>query len=157
MDDDRAQNFPRPGEGYLAALGYLQIGTGSLSLLMSLMLFFQVMFGHSEMLNPVTAFDSSFDLIDRAIATYVSLQLSIGWLAGGLQLAAGICCLHARHPRLVWAASIVNIANFPHGTMAGILMILALRRPDLTHGFPPHVTGSTVTALAPEGVIQVLD
>ena len=60
MDDVRAQTLSRPGDGYLAALGYLQIGTGSLSLMMSLMLFFQAMFSHSEMLNPAIAFDSSF-------------------------------------------------------------------------------------------------
>jgi hypothetical protein len=135
MDEVRAQNFSRPSDGYLAALGYLQIGTGSLSLMMSLMLFFQALFSHSELLNPATAFDSSFDLLDRAIATYVSLQLSIGWVAGALQLAAGICCLHARRPRLVWLASLVSLANFPHGTMAALLTILALRRPDLAHAF----------------------
>ncbi len=138
MDDVSAPTFSRPGEGYLTALGYLQIGTGSLSLLMSLMLFFQAMFSHSELLNPVVAFDSSFDLLDRAIATYVSLQLSIGWIAGALQLAAGICCLHGRHLRLVGVASLVSLANFPHGTMAAILMVLALRRRDLAHGFAPR-------------------
>jgi hypothetical protein len=140
MDDVRAQTFSRPGDGYLAALGYLQIGTGSLSLMMSLMLFFQAMFSHSELLSPATAFDSSSDLLDRAIATYVSLQLSIGWLAGALQLAAGICCVHARNPRLVWVASLVSLANFPHGTMAGLLTILALRRPELTPGFALRVS-----------------
>lgn len=138
MDDVRAQSFSRPSDGYLAALGYLQIGTGSLSLMMSLMLFFQAMFSHSELLSPATALDSSFDLLDRAIATYVSLQLSVGWIAGALQLAAGICCLNARNRRLVWFASIVSLANFPHGTMAALLMVLALRRPDLTHGFEPR-------------------
>ena len=157
MDHDRAQNCSRPGEGYLAALGYLQIGTGSLSLLMSLMLFFQMMFSESALLNPSTAFDSSSDLLDRLIATYVSLQLSIGWLAGGLQLASGICCLQARHPRFVLAASLVNIANFPHGTMAGILMLLALRRPDLQHGFASSPVADSVPELPHEGVLQIID
>jgi len=140
MDDVRAQTLTRPGDGYLAALGYLQIGTGSLSLMMSLMLFFQALFSHSELLNPATAFDSSFDLLDRAIATYVSLQLSIGWVAGALQFAAGICCVQARRPRLVWVASLVSLANFPHGTMAALLVILALRRPDLRHDFAARTT-----------------
>ena len=135
MDDVRAQTLSRPGDGYLAALGYLQIGTGSLSLMMSLMLFFQAMFSHSEMLNPAIAFDSSVDLLDRAIATYVSLQLSIGWVAGALQLAAGICCLHSSHSRLVWLASLVSLGNFPHGTMAAILMLLGLRRAEVVHAF----------------------
>ena len=140
MDDVRAQTLPRPGDGYLSALGFLQIGTGSLSLMMSLMLFLQAVSGHSELLNPATALDSSFDLLDRAIAAYVSLQLSVGWVAGALQLAAGICCVPARHPRLVWSASFVSLANFPHGTLAGLLVILALRRPDLRHGFTTRVT-----------------
>lgn len=135
MDDVRAQTLSRPGESGLAALGYLQIGTGSLSLLMSLMLLFQAMFSHSELLSPATAFDSSSDLVDRAIATYVSLQLSFGWIAGSLQLAAGIACLHARNLRLVWTASLVSLANFPHGTMAAILMVVTLRRPDLDQVF----------------------
>ncbi len=135
MDDVRVQSLSRPGDGYLAALGYLQIGTGSLSLLMSLMLFFQAMYSHSELLSPVTAFDSSFDLMERAIATYVSMQLSIGWVAGGLQFAAGLCCLHACRPRLVWVASLVSLANFPHGTMAAILMLVGLQRAEITHAF----------------------
>lgn len=135
MDDVQSQQLSRNGDGYLAALGYLQIGAGSLSLLMSLMLFFQATFSHSELLALATVFDSSFDLLDRAIAIYVALQLSIGWVAGGLQLAAGICCLRRRNPRLVWAASLISLANFPHGTIAAIVMILALRRPGLTYGF----------------------
>lgn len=138
MDDVQSQPLSRPGDGYLAALGYLQIGAGSLSLLMSLMLFFQAMFSHSALLSLATAFDSSFDLLDRAIASYVALQLSIGWVAGGLQLAAGICCLRGTTPRLVWAASLVSLANFPHGTIAAVPMILALRRPGLTPGFAPR-------------------
>lgn len=138
MDDVRAQTFSRPGEGFLAALGYLQIGTGVLSLTMSLMFFFQALFSHSELLNPALAFDSSSELIDRAIATYVSLQLTIGWLAGTLQLLAGVCCLRGRRPRFVGAAALVSLANFPHGTMAAILMLISLRRPEIAQAFQPR-------------------
>ncbi len=88
MDDVRVHPLPRPGEGYLAALGYLQIGTGALTLTMSLLAFTQAMFGQAGVFNPTTIFASSSDLIDRAIATYVALQLTLGWVAGGLQLAA---------------------------------------------------------------------
>ena len=135
MDDVRAETFSRPGDGYLAALGYLQIGAGCLSLTMSLMLFFQAIFSHSELLNPAIAFEAGSSLIDRAIATYVSLQLSLGWLAGALQLAAGLCSLRGRHPRLVWFASLVSLANFPHGSMAAILVLLGLRRPEVAQSF----------------------
>lgn len=135
MDDVRVHTLSRPGEGYLAALGYLQIGTGALSLTMSLMALFQAMFSHAEALNPATIFGSSSDLIDRGIATYVALQLTIGWVAGALQLAAGLCCLRSSHPRLVWAASLVSVGNFPHGTMAAILMLVSLRRTEVVHAF----------------------
>ena len=141
MNHAPTQALSRPGEGYLAALGYLQIGTGVLSLTMSLMLLFQAMFSHPELLNPATAFSSSADLVDRAIATYVSLQLSFGWVAGGLQLAAGICCLRASRPRLIWLASVVSLANFPHGTMAAILVLLGLRRTEVVSAFQPRAGG----------------
>jgi hypothetical protein len=138
MEHVQSSEISRPGEGYLSALGYLQVGTGILSLTMSLMLFFQALFSHSELLNPATAFDSSSDLIDRAIATYVTLQLTLGWIAGALQLAAGLCCLRGRNLRLVWAASLINLANFPHGTMAAILMVLTLRRAEVIDSFAPR-------------------
>jgi hypothetical protein len=125
----------RPSDGTLAVLGYLQIGTGVLSLTMSLMALFQAMFSHAEMLNPAAIVGSSADVMDRAIAAYVALQLTLGWVAGGLQLAAGMCCLRSRHPRLVWAASVVSLANFPHGTMAAILMLLGLRRAEVVRAF----------------------
>jgi len=135
MDDVRAHPIPRPGEGTLAALGYLQIGTGVLTLTMSLFAFSQAMFGYAEVLNPATIFASSSGLIDRAIATYVALQLTLGWLAGGLQLAAGLCCLRSSHPRLVWLASLVSLGNFPHGTLAAILVLLSLRRAEIVEAF----------------------
>lgn len=135
MDDARAHPLSRPGEGYLAALGYLQIGTGVLTLTMSLLAFSQTMFGQAEVLNPATIFSSSSDLIDRAIATYVALQLTLGWVAGGLQLAAGWCCLRGSHPRLVWLASAVSLGNFPHGTVAALLMLLSLRRAEVVQAF----------------------
>jgi hypothetical protein len=135
MNDVRVGNFARPGDGYLAALGYLQIGAGCLSLTMSLMLFFQALFSHSELLHPAVAFAAGSSLIDRAIATYVSLQLSVGWVAGALQLAAGLCCLRGRHPRLVWLAALVSLANFPHGTMAAILVLAGLRRAEISDAF----------------------
>lgn len=135
MDDVRAHPLPRPGEGYLAALGYLQIGTGALTLTMSLLAFTQALFGQAEVFNPATIFASSSDPFDRAIATYVALQLTVGWVAGGLQLAAGICCLRASHPRLVWLASVVSLGNFPHGTVAALLMLLSLRRAEVVQAF----------------------
>lgn len=135
MDDVRAHPLPRPGEGYLAALGYLQIGTGALTLTMSLLAFTQALLGQAEVFNPATIFASSSDLFDRAIATYVALQLTLGWVAGGLQLAAGMCCLRGSHPRLVWIASLVSLGNFPHGTVAAILMLLSLRRAEVVEVF----------------------
>ncbi len=139
MVDAPVHSRSQSGDGYLAAVGYLQIGAGSLSLMMSLMLVFQVMFGHSELLNPAVAFDSSSDLLDRAIATYVSLQLTVGWLAGALQLAAGVCCLRAKHQRFIGVASLVSLANFPHGTLAAVTVLFALRRPEVAQTFTPRV------------------
>jgi hypothetical protein len=114
----------------LAALGYLQIGTGVLTVTMSLMALTLVFAGHHQLLNPARAFDHSTDLLERAIAAYVLLQLSVGWIAGGLQLAAGVCCLRAQTSRLVWIAAVVSLANFPHGTLAAIFTLLGLNRLD---------------------------
>jgi hypothetical protein len=138
MDNVQSQPLSRHGDGYLDALGYLQIGAGSLSVLMSLMLCFQALFSHAELRSLASVFSSSLDLIDRAIAIYVALQLSIGWAAGGLQFAAGICCLRGTNLRLVWAASLISLANFPHGTIAAVAMIWALRRPDIRCAFAPR-------------------
>lgn len=135
MHEVRAHTFSRPGDGYLAALGYLQIGTGVLSLTMSLMALTQAMLSHSEFLNPATAFSHSSNPIDRVIAAYVILQLTFGWLAGSLQVAAGISCLRSRRPRLVLAASVLSLANFPHGTLAAILTLHGLSRPEIV---PPQ-------------------
>lgn len=135
MDQSTPQSAVRGGDGYLAALAYLQIGTGILSLTMSLMFLFQGLFVDSALLHPSIAFSTSGDLLDRLIAGYVSLQLSVGWVAGSLQLAAGICCLQARRGRFVCAAALVSLANFPHGTMAAILTLTGLRRPEVGAAF----------------------
>lgn len=128
MDDVHPHSLSRPGDGYLAALGYLQIGAGAFTLLMSLMALIQGLMGSAELLDPVKVFGLSTGFFDRAIATYVSLQLSFGWVAGLLQLAAGICCLNARRPGFVAVASVVSLANFPHGTMTAILMLHGLNQ-----------------------------
>jgi len=113
MDHVHPQSASRGDDGYLAALAYLQIGSGILSLTMSLMFIFQALFVHTPLLDPALAFSSTANLLDRAIATYVSLQLTVGWIAGSLQLAAGCCCLRARRCGLVYTASVVSLANFP--------------------------------------------
>ncbi len=135
MDHVHPQSASRADDGYLSALGYLQIAAGTLSLTMSLMFIFQALFIHTPLLDPALAFSSTANLLDRAIATYVSLQLTIGWLAGSLQLAAGYCCLKASRPRFVAAASFVSLANFPHGTMSALLTLTALRRPEVVDAF----------------------
>lgn len=117
------------------ALGYLQIGTGTLTLVMSLMAFTQAMLSHAELLDPVNVFGLSSGFLNQSIAAYVSLQLSFGWIAGALQLAAGICCLSGRSPRLVTGASVVSLCNFPHGTMAAILTLHRLRSGALARAF----------------------
>ncbi len=131
MDTVRGQDDTRPDAGNLAALGYLQVGTGALTVMMSLMALMQALVGHHELLHPARAFDHSTDLFDRAIAAYVLLQLTLGWLAGGLQIAAGIACTRGKPSRLVWIASFVSLANFPHGTLAAFFTLLALRRPPV--------------------------
>lgn len=135
MDHVHPQSASRGDDGYLAALAYLQIGSGILSLTMSLMFIFQALVIHTPLLDPALAFSSTANLLDRAIATYVSLQLTIGWVAGSLQLAAGYFCLKASRSRFVHAASLVSLANFPHGTMSAILTLTALRRPEVTGAF----------------------
>lgn len=134
MDTVHGRELSRPDAGHLAALGYLQVGTGVLTITMSLMALAQVMLGHHELFNPARAFDHSTDLFDRAIAAYVLLQLTVGWVAGGLQLAAGIHCMRGNASRLVWIASFVSLANFPHGTIAAIFTLLGLSRNDLADG-----------------------
>lgn len=135
MDNVHTQAASRGNDGYLAALAYLQIAAGALSLTMSLMFIFQAIFIHTPLLDPALAFSSTANLLDRAIATYVSLQLTIGWVAGSLQLAAGYFCLKARRCQLVHVASLVSLANFPHGTMSSILTLTALRRPEVAEAF----------------------
>ncbi len=101
-----------------------------LTVTMSLMALLQAIIGHSELLNPMRAFDHAADLLDRAIAAYVLLQLTLGWVAGALQIAAGRHCMRGNASRLVWIASWVSLVNFPHGTIAAIFTLLALFRHD---------------------------
>lgn len=135
MDDVHPASLPRTGDGYLAALGYLQIGAGAFTILMSLMALAPGLLGNAELFDPVKVFGQSTGFFGRAIAAYVSLQLGFGWLAGVLQLAAGICCLHGRRPGLVGTASVVSLLNFPHGTMAAILMLHGLRHEAVAEAF----------------------
>lgn len=132
MDTVHEREVSRPDAGHLAALGYLQVGTGALTVTMSLMALVQVLLGHHELFNPARAFDHSTHLFDRAIAAYVLLQLTLGWIAGGLQLAAGIHCMRAKPSRLVWIASLVSLVNFPHGTLAAFFTLMAVRRIAVT-------------------------
>ncbi|MBL9202449.1 MAG: hypothetical protein JNL39_18205 [Opitutaceae bacterium] len=131
MDTVHDSEVSRPDAGHLAALGYLQVGTGVLTVTMSLMALVQVLLGHHELFNPARAFDHSTDLFDRAIAAYVLLQLTLGWVAGGLQLAAGVHCMRGNRSRLVWVASVVSLVNFPHGTIAAIFTLLGLTRAEM--------------------------
>lgn len=135
MDDIRVPELEQSGAGQLTALGYLQIGTGSLTVLMSLMALTQTMAGPSGLFDPAKLFSYSSDFFDRLIAAYVLLQLTLGWVAGGLQLVAGVCCLRGRRPRLIGLASVVSLINFPHGTVAALLMLHSLRRPEITRAF----------------------
>lgn len=124
-------------DDYLSALGYLQIGTGSLTLVMSLMALSHWLLGNAELFSLSNVLGLENPFIDQAIAAYVWLQLTLGWVAGGLQLAAGISCLHGRRSRLVWLASVVSLANFPHGTMAAILMLHCLSHGEAGLEFSP--------------------
>lgn len=142
MEDLRASPDFQPGEGQLTALGYLQIGTGCLTVLMSILALAQMLLGPTELFNPANAFNYSSDLFDRAIAAYVILQLTVGWVAGGLQLASGCCCLRCKRPRLVYAASLVSLINFPHGTVAALLMLSGFGRPEIAHAFREHAAAS---------------
>ncbi len=134
MDTVQGDEVSRPDAGHLAALGYLQVGTGGLTITMSVMALLQALLGHHELFNPARAFDHSTDLFDRAIAAYVLLQLTLGWVAGGLQLAAGIQCMRANPSRLVWIASFVSLVNFPHGTIAAFFTLLGLSRAGIADG-----------------------
>jgi hypothetical protein len=51
---------------------------------------------------------------------------------------AGSCCLRGKGPRLVGLASLVSLINFPHGTVAAILMLHGLRRPEIVRAFRPR-------------------
>lgn len=138
MDNIRVPELEQSGEGQLTALGYLQIGTGSLTVLMSLMAVTHVLAGPSGLFAPAKLFSYSADFFDRLIAAYVLLQLTLGWVAGALQLVAGSCCLRGKGPRLVRLASVVSLINFPHGTVAALLMLHGLGRPEITRAFRPR-------------------
>ena len=128
MDTVQTHDVSRPDSGHLLALGYLQVGTGALTVTMSVMALWVALFVSSELFNPARAFDHSTAFFDRILAAYVLLQLTFGWVAGGLQFASGCCCMKSRHTRLVWIASVVNLVNIPHGAIAGIFTLLLGRR-----------------------------
>lgn len=130
METEPRHDDSRADPGHLLALGYLQVGTGALTVTMSLMALFVAVFVSSELFHPARAFDHSTSFFDRILAAYVLLQLSFGWIAGGLQLASGCCCMKSRPTRLVWISSVVNLINIPHGALAGIFTMLGIRRAE---------------------------
>jgi hypothetical protein len=126
-DDASSASVSQPGEDSLTALGYLQVGAGSLTIAMSLMALCPILLGHGELLDPTKVFGFASGFLDRAIATYVSLQLSVGWIAGTLQLIAGIGCLHGKITRLTAVASVVSLINVPHGAITAVLMLYRMK------------------------------
>jgi len=128
MDTVQNHDGARSDAGHLLALGYLQVGTGALTVTMSLMALFVAVFVSSELFNPARAFDHSTTFFDRILAAYVLLQLTFGWVAGGLQFAAGCCCMKSRPTRLVWVSCVVNLINIPHGAIAGIVTLILGRQ-----------------------------
>ena len=115
-------------------MGYLQILTGALSVLFSA---FAVLtgLGDRSLLNPaVTAGDATGWFMALVIG-YITLQMTVGWVSGALQVAAGICCLRHRAPGFVIFASWVNLVSFPHGTTTALLMLYGISRRDLLRGF----------------------
>ena len=124
----------RRGEGYLAFLGYLQILTGALSVLFSAS---AVLTGLADtsLLNPADTAGDSRGWFMALVSGYISLQMTVGWIPGALQIAAGICCLRRRAPGFVIFASWVNLVSFPHGTTTALLVLYGISRRDLLHGF----------------------
>ena len=124
----------RRGEGYLSFMGYLQIATGALSVLFSAGAVLTGL-GDSSLLNPVATAEDATNWLMALLTGYITLQMTVGWIPGVLQIVAGVCCLRHRAPGFVIFASWVNLINFPHGTTTALLMLYGISRRDLLHGF----------------------
>ena len=128
----------RRGEGYLAFMGYLQILTGTLSVLFSATAVLTGL-GDSSLLNPAATAGDANGWFMAILTGYITLQMTVGWIPGLLQIAAGVCCLRHRAPGFVTFASWVNLVNFPHGTTTSLMMLYGISRWDLLHGFARRV------------------
>jgi|GEM_PF-1685027 len=130
-----------PGEGYLSFVGYLQIVAGVLTMLFSLFgMALAFAADEGSWLNPAAVYDAYEGTAEGVVllkltATYVAVQLVLGWAFGLLLIVAGAFCLKPRAKRFVAAAAIINLVNFPHGTTVGILVLHGLGRPGVVQAF----------------------
>lgn len=125
----------RRGEGYLFFVGTLQILAASLMILLSLGGLVSVAMSDYALFNPSTVAGMTDGPWAALLAAFLSFQFSVGWIVGLAQLAAGLCCLKHRHPRLVAWASVLSLLNFPAGTLAAILMLHGLTQRDVVDAF----------------------
>ncbi|MCH7228261.1 hypothetical protein [Haloferula sp. A504] len=131
---------PPRGSGYLYFVGVLQIGTGILSILFSVLgLIHASSADAAGLLNP-HAVEHLFaghgsEGWNSLVAGLVSLHITYGWILGLLLITAGICCIRRRARRFVWTSTLLNLVNFPHGTTAALMTWHGLTRNRISSAF----------------------
>lgn len=123
------------GVGYLYFMGYLQIGVGVLTIAFSALGIIQGLSSFPGLLSPSAVLDSASGWLVPILWAYMSFQISFGWIFGLLMIVAGVCCLLRRTRGFVATAAWMNLANFPHGTTAAIMMLHGLSRPGIAGAF----------------------
>lgn len=128
------------GVGYLTFMGYFQVGIGVLTLLFSAFAIFQGTVIDPLPFKPESVTDASRGFWGRLIVSYIAFQMFFGWLLGVMMILAGTGCLQLRGRTLVTISTWLNFINFPHGTMAAILMFIGLGQPEVLNAFdhPPQ-------------------
>ncbi|WP_193212612.1 hypothetical protein [Luteolibacter marinus] len=130
----------RRGEGYLVFMGYLQIVTGALTLLFSLMVMAHAWaVSDTVLMSPARIFhafgSADADLFTKMVAAYMSFQVMFGWILGLGTILAGIWSLNCRARRWVTAMAVLNLINFPHGTTVAIMVLHGMTRPGIAGAF----------------------
>jgi len=130
----------RRGAGYLHFAGLLQIIAGTLSLAFSALGSSVAMaFGVENLFDPRAAADrfagDGVAGLGNLVAEFAAFQASYGWIFGLLLVVAGICTMRLRARRFIWTSTLVNLANFPHGTTVALLTWHGLTRPGVARAF----------------------
>lgn len=128
------------GQGYLTAMGYLQIVAGALTVLFSCLAMLKASTLSGTVLMSPAAIHEAFGGFagggfTKFMAGYMSFLVMFGWILGLMMISAGIASLKCRGRYWIGFVSILNLFSQPLATTVAMMMLHGLTRPRITAAF----------------------